>query len=514
MHYLLPHTIEKSAERFPNQEAFRCLNRGVTYAELAQQTSQLANILVDLGVKRGDRVGVYLNRCLETSVAIYGIMKAGAAYVPIDPYAPPSRTAFLLKDCDIRHLVTSKAHKRLLTPILTDEKVLDSVIGVSGDFPVKTISWETVFEMPSTAPKVRILEQDLAYIMYTSGSTGAPKGIMHSHYSGLNYAKLTADLYQLTEKDRIGNHAPLHFDISTLGYFTSPLVGATSVIVPEAYTKMPASLSQLLEKEQLTVWYSVPLALVQMLQKGVLEERDISALRWVLYGGEPFPIKHLTALMKQWPQTEFSNVYGPAEVNQCTFYNFKTPPENEDSIPIGTVWGNTEMLIVDENDEETDVGELLIRTGTMMKGYWNQPELTEKSIYRRIIAPNWEERFYRTGDLVQMREDGNMLFLGRKDRQIKTRGYRVELDEVAAGLLKHEAVQEAAVYPVQGEEGKMIEAQVILKEKATEEIITETVLKNHVGQILPPYAVPQKIIFTKTFPRTSSGKIDHKKLIR
>ena len=233
MVYLLPHTIERAAEQFPDQDAFRCANRALTYADLARQMGQLSRLLIETGVQKGDRVGVYMNRSLETATAIYGIMNAGAAFVPLDPDAPPARTRFLLRDCGIQHLITNPSQRNSLKQVLADEVTVPTVIGLQEDWPVPTISWEEVAQMPATRPStVRMLEQDLAYIMYTSGTTGAPKGIMHTHYSGLSYARLSAALYGLNEKDRIGNHAALHFDISTLGYFSSPLVAATTVIIP------------------------------------------------------------------------------------------------------------------------------------------------------------------------------------------------------------------------------------------------------------------------------------------
>ena len=466
-------------------------------------------------MKRGDRVGVYLNRSLETAIAIYGIMDAGAAYVPLDPGAPPQRTRYLIGRCGIKVVVTNAYQRRGWLKILQKETGLQQIIGVKEEWPVPTVSWEEVYQMPTHNPSVKNLEQDLAYIMFTSGSTGLPKGIMHTHYSGLAYAKLSAGLYNLTPDDRIGNHAPLHFDISTLGYFSSPLAGATTIIVSDAHTKMPASLSQLMEKEQLTVWYSVPLALVQLLQKGILEKRDLTSLRWVLYGGEPFPVKHLRALMEQWPHTRFSNVYGPAEVNQCTYCHFTQPPKEDGATPLGQVWDNTEMLVVNEKGQEAqtgETGELLIRTATMMQGYWHDPALTERAFFKRESESGIEEVFYKTGDLVKMESDGLLYFIGRKDRQIKTRGYRVELDEVTTILLLHEAVEEAAAFPIYDDDGNLAIGAAVISKKDV--VLESGLLLKHAAEHLPSYALPQKVILVEDFPRTSTGKVNYSALRR
>ncbi|MEO0491367.1 MAG: AMP-binding protein, partial [Cyanobacteria bacterium J06659_2] len=423
----------------------------------------------------------------------------------------------------ITHSSTLSRLPVLLPAGATGHSPLRYVVGLPDSFeldhPITHCDWAAI--PPSdTPPAVRVMEQDLAYIMYTSGSTGTPKGIMHTHRSGLNYAQMAAHTYGLNHSDRLGNHSPLHFDMSTLDYFSGPLVGATTVIIPEAYTKMPASLSQLVQDEALTIWYSVPFALIQLLLRGVLAERDLSSLRWVLFGGEPYPAKYMYALMDQLPQARFSNVYGPAEINQCSYFHVPPlaagDPVPKDVAPIGQIWVNAEERVLDDADQPVspgEIGELVVRTPTMMAGYWQQPNLNERAFYRCPVA-NQTAVFYRTGDLVLQQPDGNYQFIGRKDRQIKTRGYRVELDEVEATLVDHPLVEEAAVYAVPYEAGShQIEAAVILKpDVAPDVVLDEADLKRQVGDRLPAYAVPQKIAIAETFPRTTSGKIDRRTL--
>ena len=508
--YTLPSLIEQSAQRQPNKVAFKCLKNSVTYAELEQQMHQIANLLMDLGVQKGDRVGIFMARSSETAAAMYGIMAAGAVYVPINPSQPVSRTHFLIKDCGIQHLITNKEQKRNIAKIATKDSGLQTIIGTQVELLINTISWEEVAEQAISRPNISILEQDTAYILYTSGSTGTPKGIMHSHYSGMAYAKLCAEIYELKENDILGNHAPIYFDISTLGFFAAPLVGATTVVASEAHIKMPASLAQLIEKEKITVWYSVPLALMQMLQGGNLENRDMSALRWVIFAGELFPTKHLRNLMNTWTHARFSNAYGPTETNVCTVYNLPEIPKTDAPISIGKTWGNTEMLILNSAEKEDKTGELLIRSATVMQAYWGRPDLNAKAFYKKENSCGVEQKFYRTGDLVKQESDGNLSFLGRKDRQIKTRGFRVELDEISAALLKHESVEEVAVYTKKdAEDQNQIEAVLILKDESS---ITEEDLQIHLKQHLQWYAIPQKLLITKEFPRTPTGKIDLKKL--
>lgn len=515
--FLLPQAVIESAARYPDHEAVRCSSKSLTYQELVQQASNVACVLADQGVKRGDRVGVYMNKSVEAVVSIYGAMMAGAAYVPLDPFAPVARVRFVIQDCGIRCLATHENKAAQLQEIFAEETGLECLIGVAprDEFPARCIPWSEVQQMgQQPLRELHVTEQDLAYILYTSGSTGTPKGIMHTHRSGLSFAEWAVNTYDVCHEDRLSNHAPFHFDLSTFDLYASALAGATTVVIPEAVTRLPASLAKLIETEKISVWYSVPFALIQLMQHANLPARDFRSLRWILFAGELFPTKHLRNLMELLPHVRFSNLYGPTETNVCTYYHVPTlPPDSDEPIPIGKACANVEDIVVDTDNQPVpagEVGELLIRGGVVMQGYWGRQELTQRGFYIRTAHSYLQDVFYRTGDLVQLQPDGNYRFLGRKDRQIKTRGYRVELDEIETALLSHEMVQEAAVYPVpDGQGSNLIEAGVILKPEAT---ITQSDLVEHIARRIPPYAVPSKIIITDDFPRTSTGKINRREL--
>ncbi len=507
MHKILPHNIEYSALKYPKKIAYKYLNKSVSYAELDKKTNQLANFLIQQGVIKGDRIGIYLDRCIENAIAIYGILKAGAAFVPLNPFAPLDRTIALVKDCSIQFVITKDTPIGQLKKIGKLKNTLKGIIGYKDtSFKVNNYSWEEVYSFSNKKDDIKILESDLAYIMYTSGTTGQPKGIMHSHKSGLDYAKFSAELYNMQSNDSIVNHSPLYYDISTFGYFTASLVGATTVIASEAEVKMPVSLSQLIERETITIWYSVPLALIQMINTGLLEKRNLKSLRWVLFGGEVFPINYLNQLIALVPNASYSNVYGPAETNQCAYFNFSHTIYN-DALPLGNLWYNNEALIIDDDGKKVPngkIGELLIYSSTMMMGYWNQPELTKRAFYTQNSDNGKPKVFYRTGDLVKINEDKHLLFYGRKDRQIKLRGYRIELGEIESIMQNIESINEVAV--IKSKNNDLI-ALVAKKSENTEKIIKQ-VLSKH----LPKYAIPEKIIFVDSIPRTEAGKVDYEYL--
>jgi L-proline---[L-prolyl-carrier protein] ligase len=515
---LLHHNIDAAASQYPERDAFHCGQHAITYQTLARRTSQLAACLREHGVRNGDRVGIRLSPSLESAVAVYGILKAGAAFVPIDPNAPVERLGRIIHTGNIRHLVTHGTDVESQDRLFELCPALKCLIGplqkpVSG--PV-AVSWSDVQAFPAESPPCDISPNDSAYVIFTSGSTGTPKGIVHTHFSGQSYARLSAATYGVGAEDRVANLSPLHFDMSTFGYLSAPLAGATTVLVPDAYLKLPASLSQLLESEKVTIWYSVPFLLSQLLERGALDRRNLTALRWVMFGGEPFPPGQLHRLMKLLPNARFSNVYGPAEVNQCTRYH--VPPITQHSqvdqetsaIPIGRVWEETESLVVDTIDcavDDGDAGELLIHSSTMMQSYWDRPA-TDCETFLIVPCDSGSKKFYRTGDMVRRDENGDLVFLGRRDRQIKIRGYRVELDEVEHILASHPNVIEAAVFRSVDVNVPSLAAVAIVGQQS----VSVESLRRFLARKLPSYVVPATIEIRESLPRTTTGKIDRRQL--
>ncbi|MEM7281461.1 MAG: amino acid adenylation domain-containing protein [Pseudomonadota bacterium] len=508
MRYLLNHLLDHSADAHSEREAIKCRAESLSFSELIEKANALAHCLREAGVKRGDRVGIFMNKGVGSAVALHGIMRAGAAYVPLDPAAPLERLRFVIHDCNIRVLVSEQRKLRTLEKLAACTDV-EYVVGVAKDDLAKTVTvpWEEL-ERESEAPRIKLMEQDICYILYTSGSTGVPKGIVHTHRSALAWADVSASAYSLSFEDRISNYAPLHFDLSTLDFFAGALSGATTVMIPEEYARLPVSLCELISSERLTLFYTVPLALTQLVNSGAITKNDFSHLKWVLFGGEPMPPKYLKGMMDLLPNTQFVNVYGPTETNGCTHYLVSNELDVERPVSIGDVYPNVESLVVDLDDEAVEpgeVGELLIRAPTRMQGYWGRNDLNESSTFYRELAPGVLATFHRTGDLVRQQTDGNFEFVGRKDRQIKSRGCRVELDEVEAVLLSHTEVREAAIFAVPDDTGHLSIHGCVIPQTHQ---LSDVVLSRHMKSHLPAYAVPVALNIVDDFPRTSTGKID------
>ncbi|MCA9140136.1 MAG: amino acid adenylation domain-containing protein [Planctomycetales bacterium] len=520
---LLHDNLLHSAQRWPDHIAFRCGKDSLTYAQLDDASSRLANLLHQRGVRKGDNVAVRFPPCVQSPIAVYAAMKAGAAMVPIDPHTPTSRVCDILSAGNIRHMISSPLAEAMIDQIDRSGTPLAHVIGTQHETP-DSLTFTPWSEIDRIAPlqlantgSVSNHDDHPAYVIFTSGSTGTPKGIVHSHRSANSYVRLSIQTYGVGHHDRIANLSPLHFDMSTFGYYSSVAAGSTTVLVPPTYSMLPASLSLLIESERITIWYSVPFALIQLLERGALEKRDVTSLRWVMYGGEPLPPHHVTELQKHMPQTWISNVYGPAEVNQCTYYHL--PPNTRQnvsvspvgSIPIGRAWDETEIRIVDDQDRAVignDSGELLVHSPTMMTRYWHSSEDDLDVFY---FDPESGNRFYRSGDLVRRRDDGELEFIGRMDRQVKLRGYRVELDEVEQVLAMHADVTEAAAFCADHHETKLLVAAVMTRQN-TDHFVVD--LRSHLSRKLPSYAIPGNIFVCQDFPRTTSGKIDRIELAR
>ena len=503
----LPEIITSGAKDSPSQTAFKCGKRSETFESMEIKMHQLTNILMKLDIKKGDRVGIYMNRVLESAIAVYGIMNAGAVFVPIDPTSPISRINSILDDCEIRLLITSGSQKSSITEILQSNSVLQTVVGIQADtLPIKTISWDHIYEQDSSPSKVDLSEDDLAYIIFTSGTTGKPKGIMHTHKSGMSYARLSAQLYDLSPNDVVGSISPLHFDQSTFGYFSTPFAGATTILVSDGHLAMLGSLSKMIEDERITVLYAVPLVFIQLLYLDLL--REYRHLKWIMYGGEPFPPKKLNELMTQLPHVTISNVYGPAEVNQCTFKNISEPVDENLSVPLGKVWPETQVKLVDDMDQEVpdgENGELLVASSTMMKGYWKNPHLNKLVFYYEDLDGK-EVKYYRTGDLVKRNDQGELIFVGRKDRQAKIRGYRVELREIENFLYMYDGINESTVFIVDQEGEKYLCVAYTTK---NQQYLSTEKLKKHLAQYIPKYSIPDHFFLVEELPRAKSGKIDY-----
>ena len=520
MAFLLPQLLSEAACRHPDNPAVSLGGTVTTHAALEVESNRLAHLLIAEGVRKGDRVGLFLPKSVATVTGIFAILKAGAAYVPIDPMAPPRRVAFIVRDCGIRCLLTRSSRLATLEGVLGESSPLDfAVLMEDGRDRVDGTS-RVARIVPGTAaascspelPGNSAIDTDLAYILYTSGSTGEPKGVMISHLNALTFVNWASQAFRIEPGDRLSNHAPFHFDLSIFDLFAAVKAGASVHIIPEDIAFFGGSLLKFVETNRITVWYSVPSALVLLVQHGQLASERPSHLRLVLFAGEVFPTRYLRLLMEAWANCEFYNLYGPTETNVCTYYHVQTPPQGSAPIPIGRACENTDVFAVTDGFEVArpgEVGELVVRGSSVMKGYWGLPEKTRQVVVDRTDASGHPEQIYRTGDLVTL-QDGFYQFLGRRDHMIKSRGYRIELGEIEAALYSHRSVLDAVALAIPDPAiGHRLHAIVVCADPVG---VTAAELARHCAERMPKYMVPGVIEFRDGLPKTSTGKIDRQRL--
>jgi amino acid adenylation domain-containing protein len=527
----LSQLLEEAARRRPDQTAVEDEHGGrQTYAQLMRGADRLATRMARWGVDRGDRVGLWLPKSVEAVTAIHGVLRTGASYVPVDPTGPAVRAAGILAASGVKAAIVAAELVPALRAAWPGNRPPPRLIVVEGltgttigpapatkaapPVPVAACdaAWSEVIadDAPSPLAPPRAAD-DLAYILFTSGSTGQPKGVMLSHANAFTFLEWCHQaLGPWDDDDRFASHAPFHFDLSVFDLFAACQAAATLVLIGENLGKDPGPLGEFVTERRISVWYSAPSILALLAQHGGLDRPAYRAPRLVLFAGEVFPVAALTRLRTLWPVAQLWNLYGPTETNVCTAYQIPAmiPPDRTEPFPIGPVCPPLRARVVDEHGRELPpgtLGELVIEGPGVMRGYFGQPEQTAAAFFADDDGTRW----YRTGDLVKDLGAGCFQFHGRRDRMVKKRGYRIELGEIESALYRHDGVDRAGVVARAGDLGVSIAAFVALKPNQKRSIIA---MKRHCTDYLPNYMIPDTITFLDDLPATSTDKVDYQRL--
>jgi L-proline---[L-prolyl-carrier protein] ligase len=487
----LPELLARAARERPDHPAI-VADRTLSYGGLDDLASRVAGALIHAGVRPGDRVAVCAPKSARVVASLYGVMRAGAAYVPIDPASPTPRAAHIANDCGVAALVADRERLDRLWPELPA-----GVVGLDLD-EADTLP---PFAETAAAPNG---PEDLAYILYTSGSTGSPKGVMLSHRNARSFVDWAVGELRLTGDDRFSSHAPFHFDLSVFDLYAAASVAGTLHTVPDDTLRFGASTAAFVQERELTVWYSVPSALVQWLTQGGVEGSMLHTLRHVVFAGEVFPTRYLRRLRELVPGAGLHNWYGPTETNVCAAHTIRREDlTTDDPVPIGRPCDDYPCRVIDDEGAPAADGELLVGGPAVTAGYWADPEMTATAILTRSDGSRW----YRTGDLVETGPEGEYRFRGRRDHQVKVRGYRVELGEVESAIHADDRVVEACVVAVADDRlGLDLVAFVVAAGDAALEPVD---VKRIVASRLPRYMVPATVhVQADPLPSTSTGKVD------
>jgi amino acid adenylation domain-containing protein len=489
----LHHLIEAQVEKTPDAIAVVFENEKLTYKELNQRANQLAHYLQFLGIKLEERICICLERSPEMIVGLLGILKAGCAYVPVDPNYPLERLAFLLADSQASLL-------------LTQQKILTKISAYQGQIICLDSDWERIAESTQDNPITNIKPDSLAYIIYTSGSTGKPKGAMNTHRGICNRLLWMQKVYQLTADDTVLQKTPFSFDVSVWEFFWTLITGTRLVIAQPEGHKDSTYLVNLISQESITTLHFVPSMLQVFLETPGVEK--LKSIKRVICSGEALPF----ALQQRFFDTldaELHNLYGPTEAAiDVTFW--KCQKDSDKSIvPIGRPITNNQIYLLDSHLQPVPIGvpgELHIGGVGVARGYLNRSDLTKEKFIPNPFSNQPESRLYKTGDLARYLPDGNIEYLGRIDNQVKLRGFRIELGEIESVLCKHSAVREAVVIL---QENKSLAAYIVVHDNAAYSI---NELRNYLQKHLPEYMIPSVFVLLDSLPLTPNGKIDRRAL--
>jgi amino acid adenylation domain-containing protein len=518
---LLHGYLDRQAERRPDALAFVEARRSVTYAELLVASHRLARLLITTGCERGARVCLLMDRSANAVTAMLATLKAGCAYVPLDPSAPASRTARIITAVQPAAFVADRSGLAVFDELrrhaaVTGDTPLITLEDLDGAVPPhsRRLGPRELAEQDPAAPPSHGSGDDAAYIMFTSGSTGTPKGAVITHANVRAFIEWSVRHFDIAAGDRHSWQPPLHFDLSTWDVYAGLAGGAEVHIVPPG-TLLPQQIFDFITAHRLTQWFSVPSAMAYA-SRSRRHPGALNELRRVVWCGEVMPTTVLRDWMHRAPQARFTNLYGPTETTVASsYYTIPAIPETSDPpAPIGRACDGEELLVLDhamEPAEIDQVGEIYIAGVGVGAGYWGDDARTRAVFVSDPRPHRSDDVVYRTGDLGRMGADGDVRFVGRADTQIKSRGYRIELGEIEAALSRLPEIAESAVLALDlgGFEGTAIGCAIA---QAAGSDLELTVIRERLGAFLPSYMIPTRWRISDELPKNGNGKIDRRRL--
>lgn len=490
--------FEQTAQKFSDKTAVVDANGSVTFAQLAQQAKAIGSALL---AARGAAMGltpliVYLPKSIAAVSCYLGAQYSGNPYVPVADDIPMVRLESIAASLGEGFLITSRDMvSRLENVNLSTVKVL-----LLEDALETEINHSAIEQAVSA-----VIDSDPIYIMFTSGSTGVPKGVTIPHRGILDYADWLRDTFQFDEHTVLGNQSAFYFDNSTFDLYTMCRTGATVYLIPAVLFRFPTQLMEYVRDNRINTIFWVPTVMISVANHNALADLELPDLKKILFCGEVMPNRQLNTWRKALPDAMYANLYGPTEITDvCTYYIVDREFSDGDTLPIGKACRNMRALVLRPDNTLCDVGEtgdLCIQGSALARGYWNAQEITRKAFVQNPMQHYYDDRMYRTGDLAYWAADGNLMFVGRADSQIKHRGNRIELGEIETA---------AKCIPAIGNAAALFDAEkedIVLFAETDEKLILRK-LNMELRKILPSYMLPTRLVCMQELPQTPNGKID------
>lgn len=490
--------LEYSAKNMPQKVAICDEHEQVTFREYRNKSIGIAKAISEKGYGTKRPIVVYIEKSVKVLVSFMGVAYSGNFYSPIDTDMPATRANKILEVLKPGLVITTKA-------LAEEFKTYD----YNGEF----LFYEEIAEKENST-NVQIIENsiidtDLLYVLFTSGSTGIPKGVCITHGSVIDYIDWVTETFEITERDVFGNQAPFYFDNSILDIYSTLKTGATLYIVPQKLFSQPVLLLEYLKEHSINTIFWVPSALIVVSKLRALRNVDMTGvLKRVLFCGEVMPNKQLNIWRKFLPDTIFANLYGPTEITDaCTYYIVDREFDDDEPLPIGIPMRNTDILVLDDKDclvtEKNVIGELCVRGTGVAKGYYQNKEKTEAAFVQNPLNDSYEEKIYRTGDLVKYNERHELIYLSRKDFQIKHMGHRIELGEIETAASSLSGISLCCcLYDERHSRIVLFIDKEMKRDEVNEQLKT----------MLPEYMLPGKVLVKEEMPINANGKIDRVRL--
>ncbi|MBE5923085.1 MAG: amino acid adenylation domain-containing protein [Lachnospiraceae bacterium] len=495
--------LEDSAVKYSDKVAFFDNDNNITFSELRNVATHLGFFIKSQLLGKRNPVLVYLPKDITSIIAFMGILYSGNFYTPTDIRFPAEKVISVMKALKPKAVVVNNK---------TKEKFLKFV----NEWDVKLINIDEIelnkdLYVDSKPLIDNILDVDPVYVFFTSGSTGVPKGVIINNHNVIDYTDWAVEHLPISEKSIMGSQSPFYFDISTQDIYSTLKTGATLGIIPPQYFAFPAKVLQFIKERHINFLYWVPSAFVNIANFDLLKSIRLDEVELIMFGGEVMPVKQLNYWKKYLPNLKtIANVYGPTEATvNCTYYIVNREFSDSDTLPLGKACENTGLLVLDEDGIEvhkSDVGkqgELCVYGSSLSAGYWNDEEKTNEKYINNPLSKYYKEKMYLTGDIVCYNDLGELVFVGRKDFQIKHSGYRIELGEIEAAAIGNEKISNVcSSYDSKNK-------KIVLFYQGD---IDDNELKDYLLEIIPKYMVPTVYYKLDRFPYNDNGKIDRKKL--
>jgi amino acid adenylation domain-containing protein len=495
--------LYETVKKFPEKPCIVDKKELLSFHQFFSKAAAVASILKQAGMMN-QPVLIFLPKSASAVISFAGVLMSGNFYVPVDIKAPLARLRKILEHLAPILVITRREyHKAIHDLSIPNEKILflEDALKNAKNYPISELI------VYNKATSDQIIDLDPCYVMHTSGSTGVPKGVVISHRGVIDYINWAATLFDIKEKEIIGNQAPLFFDNSTLDIYLSWATGALVHLIPEEILLFPAKLIEYLENHQITLIFFVPSLLVNISKLNLLSPGRLPFLKKIIFAGEVMPTKHLAYWQRNLPGRFYANLYGPTEIAvDCTYFIVDRIYEQNENLPIGFPRNNSGIIILNKNNEIAylnEIGEICVRGSSLALGYWNDKATTKKVFVQNPTQNKYSDIIYRTGDLAYKNERGEIMFVGRLDSQIKHMGYRIELGEIEAAALTVSAIISCCVLYNEKKQ------EITLFYEAKKQMPSAELRKKLV-QNLPSYMLPRKIYYLKNMPLNQAGKIDKK----